>query len=248
MRVTIEPIMRITNLVAIFFGIFILTGSDVLSQDKPWTDWSKKDAEKILNSSGWGQTFTVEPSDPINTAAVTNTRGGFSGERRGESGDAPASKSVHYRARLLSAKPIREAFSRIVVLQQPEAAGLKDQLQGFVDRDFGDYLVVAFSIESEDARMMKGSEMMLAKLTAETLKEKVYLERKDGKRAQFLDYKPPVGDGMGGKIVFSKTLDGQPFLRDEDDTARLFVQLSEKQKLTFRFKVSSMNHRGKLEY
>ena len=222
----------------------------MLAQDqKAWTSWSKKDAEKILNNSGWGQTYSEQPDGPVDTTVVTNTRGGFTGDRKGESGESKTKSSVRYRARLLSAKPVREAFSRLVILQQPEAgAGLRDQLQGFVDRDFGDYLVIAFSIESEDPRMAKGSEMMLSKFTSEIVKEKVYLEREDGKRAQFLDYKPPVGDGMGGKIVFSKTLDGQPFLSEKEDTAKLFIQLSEKQKMTFRFKVSAMFHAGKLEY
>ncbi|MDT7605258.1 MAG: hypothetical protein QOF61_3255, partial [Acidobacteriota bacterium] len=27
-------------------------------KEKPWTEWSKKDAEKILNDSPWGQTQT----------------------------------------------------------------------------------------------------------------------------------------------------------------------------------------------
>jgi hypothetical protein len=233
-----------------FFVLLVFAlAANAQSTIKPWTDWSKKDAEKILNDSSWGQTFTEEQTGPADTTVITNTRGGMSGDRKGENPAAPTAKPVHYRVRLLTAKPVREAFARIVSLSQPDAGKeLTDQLQGFIDRDFGDYLVVSFTIESDDARRAQGSMMMLSKLTIDSLKDKVYLERGDGKRATFLDYKPPMNDGMGGKFVFSKTLDGQPFLSDAQDTAKFAFQLSEKQKINLKFKVAGMTYGGKLEY
>lgn len=213
---------------------------------KPWSSWSKKDAEKVLNDSAWGQTYAEEPTGPVDTRSISNPSQGL--QRSGESGAPVVSRVLKYRARFLTAKPVREAFARMAVLAQPDQPTLVPMLQGFIDRDFGDFLVVAFSIDSEDERMTKGAMMMLGRLTAETLKDKVYLERKDGKRATLIDYKPPVEDGMGAKIVFSKTLDGQPFLSDPTDVVKFFLQLSEKQKVNVKFKVSGMTYGGKLEY
>lgn len=216
-------------------------------EQKAWTDWSKKDAEKVLNDSSWGQTFTQLPPEQPSTQTVTNTRPGLSGRSNDESGAPTKSRSVHFRARLLSAKPVREAFARMVVLSQPNAGEeLKAQLQGFVDRDFGDFLVIAFTAESENAQMAKGLEAMLTRLTPEQAKTMFSLERKDGKKAELIDYKAPAPDGMGGKIIFSKTLDGQPFLSG-DDIAKLNVE-GMKEKINFKFKASGMNYRGKLEY
>lgn len=217
---------------------------------KSWTEWSQKEAEKILNDSAWGQTYTEHPQGRVDTTVITNTRPGMIGDRRGESGQQTAQqKPVHYRARILSAKPVREAFARIVVLQQKEPSpDFVNQLQGFVDRDFGDYLVVSFSVESDDPRRVQGGLAMLGKLTGEMLKEKVYLEREDGKRAVFLDYKPPIGDGMGGKFVFSRTLDGQPFLSSQSESMKFFLQLTEKQKITVKYKVEDMKYGEELEY
>ena len=216
-------------------------------EGKSWTEWSKKDAERILNDSSWGQTSAEQPSDPVDTRVISNPSSNIS--RTGESGAPVTSRAVKYRARFLTAKPVREAFARMVVLQQPSAAAqLVPQLQGFIDRDFGDYLVIAFSIDSDDERMAKGAMAMLARLNMEILKDKIYLERKDGKRATLIDYKPPVEDGMGAKIIFSKTLDGQPFLSDTGDVVKFFLQLSDKQKINMRFKVSGMTYGGKLEY
>lgn len=228
------------------FAFCFSVGAQDLS--KPWTEWSKKDAEKVLNDSSWGQTYVQEAAAPTSSAVVTNTRGGMaSGDTRNvESGESKASGPVKYRARFLTAKPVREAFSRMVILSQPTApADLTSQLQGFIDRDFGDFLVVSFSLEGGNA---KGAEMMLSRLTGEMLKDKVFLERKDGKKANFIDYKVPMGDGMGAKIVFSRTLDNKPFLGEGDDFVKFFFQVSDRQKISMKFKVSGMNYAGKLEY
>jgi hypothetical protein len=233
----------------ILCALFAL-GLSVSAQDgsKPWTEWSKKDAEKVLSESPWGQSFVQEPTGPADTTVITGTGSGLRPSRQGESGDYKPSSALKYRARFLTAKPVREAFARMVVLSQPNDPKLVPALQGFIDRDFGDFLVVSFSIESEDERMTKGAMMGLGRLTAEMLKDKVYLERKDGKRATLIDYKPPSEDGLGAKIVFSKTLDGQPFLSDPADLVKFFLQLSEKQKVTMKFKASGMTYGGKLEY
>jgi len=215
---------------------------------KPWTEWSKKDAERILNDSAWGQTHT-EGGGSTDTTVVTNTRGGMTGDRKGESGEPVKSRAMNFRARFLTAKPVREAFARMVVLQQPNAGTeLVTQLQGFVDRDFGDYLVIAFSAEGEDARMVQGMTMGLSRLTAESLKGKVSLQRADGTSATLIDYKAPTADGMGAKFVFSRTLDGKPFLTNESEYVKFIFDLSERQKFNMRFKVAAMTYAGKLEY
>lgn len=228
--------------------VLALSFASLDAQTKPWSEWSKKDAERVLNDSSWGQSFSIE-SQATDTTVVTNTRGGMTGDRRTESGEPVASKALHYRARLLTAKPIREAFARLIVLQQKDAnPDLANQLQGFIDRDFGDYLVVSFSADSEDPRRSQGFQVLLGKLTGEAAKPKVSLMRGDGKAAAFVDYKPPVGDGMGGKFVFSRTLDGSPFLSESDESLRFVFEVNEKQKITMKFKVSGMSYGGKLEY
>src|SRR5690348_9228989 len=79
---------------------------------KPWTDWSKKDAEKVLNDSAWGQTQTVGRNDSTSTSAITKTEGAGREDvnRSGESGETMGGpKPINYRVRFLTAKPVREA-------------------------------------------------------------------------------------------------------------------------------------------
>ena len=135
------------------------------------------------------------------------------------------------------------------MLKKGEAdEGLATQLQGFVDRDFGDYVVVAVMAEAADPKIVGPMMQFLTTATPEVLKDKVYLERKDGKRLTLADYRPPGPDGMGAKFVFLRTLEGQPFLTAESDNVRFFAQFNEKMKLNVKYKVSDMMYDGKLEY
>jgi hypothetical protein len=229
--------------------------SAIAQKTKPWTELSEKEAAKILNDSPWGQTQTEgEESRPEQTSAITQVAAPRAAQRElSREGEAPTenrrSRVVRYRSRFLSAKPVRGAFARIVLLKKGEGdEGLSTQLQGFVDRDFGDYVVVAVTAEAADARLVGATMQFLTNATADAFKDKVYLERKDGKRLPLADYRPPGPDGMGAKFVFMRKLEGQPFLTPDSDNVRFFAQFSEKMKLNVRYKVSDMMYDGKLEY
>jgi hypothetical protein len=229
----------------------IMAAASAQEKSRPWTEWSKKDAEKILNDSAWGQTQTIGGTDSSSASVVTKTQGAGREDvsRSGESGESMAPKGINYRVRFLTAKPVREAFARLVVLSQPSAGKeLTEQLQGFIDRDFGKYLVIAFSIDSSDPKMAAGAMAAMTRMNAEMLRGKVYLEKKDGKRIELIDYKPPIADNMGAKFVFERDLDGQPFLTPESESVRFVMEPSEKSKVNVRFKVPSMVYNGKLEY
>jgi hypothetical protein len=221
---------------------------------KPWTELSEKEAAKILNDSAWGQTQTEgDETQPQQTSAITQVAAPGSANRQlsreGEAPDTKVSRVVKYRARFLSAKPVRGAFARIILLKKAEVdENLSTQLQGFVDRDFGDYVVIAVTPEAADPRLVRPTMQLLTNATTGVLKDKVYLERKDGKRLVLADYRPPGPDGMGAKFVFMRTLEGQPFLTAESENVRFFAQFGEKMKLNVKYKVSDMMYDGRLEY
>jgi hypothetical protein len=234
-----------------------LAGS-AFGQSKPWTEWTKKDVDKTLSDSAWAQTQTegggTRSQDYSSQGAVTSTMAGRRDDRntdaaeRTESGEKKTSPSIKYHVRFLSAKPVRAAFARRVLLAQTEAnETLKQQLQGFVDRDFADYIVVSVGVEVTDAKQGEALTKAFSGATTDALKEAVYLERKDGKKLFLMDYRAPAGDGMGAKFIFKRVLDGQPFLSDSDNV-KFVAQLSEKMKVQTRYKLSEMMYDGKLEY
>lgn len=235
------------------FVLVLFVNAALAQKQKPWTEWSKKDAEKTLNDSAWGQTQSEgKDSEPTSTSAITQVAAPRAAsrelDRTGESGQSKSSMSVKYRVRFLTAKPIREGFARMVLLSKDKPSDeLNSQLQSFVDRDFGDHIVVAMAVETGDKRLGEFLSQTFSTATAEMLQDKIYLERKDGKRLFLKGYQAP-SDIMGAKFIFPRTLDGQPFLTAESDTVRFVAVLSEKIKLSTRYKVSEMIYDGKLEY
>lgn len=237
--------------------LLVLCACSAFAQkSKPWTELSEKEAAKILNDSAWGQTQTEgeETRAPEQTSAITQVAAPGSANRQlSREGEAPKpsgpSRVIKYRMRFLSAKPVRGAFARILLLKKPEVdENLSTQLQDFVDRDFGEYVVVAVVAEAVNDKLVAPTMQFLTTATADVLKDKVYLERRDGKRLPLADYRPPGPDGMGAKFVFMRKLEGQPFLTTDSDNVRFFAQFNEKMKLNVRYKVADMMYDGKLEY
>jgi hypothetical protein len=154
--------------------------------------------------------------------------------------------SVHYRVRLLSAKPIRAAFVRTVELQgaTPERVAL---LRPFIDRDFGDIIVVTITMDGNDPKRMGSAIEEISKADASVLKTTTYLERKDGKRVHLMEYRAPT-DALGAKFVFPRTLDGKPFIAADSGEVRFFTEVGKAVKIVKRFKVSEMMYDGKLEF
>jgi hypothetical protein len=242
----------------ILFGcsILILFATSAFAQKtKPWTEWSAKDAEKILNDSAWGQTQTEsQEAQQASDSAITQTTAARKEDQRlssatnVESGEKKeTAMSVHYRVRLLSAKPIRAAFVRMIEIQgaPPERVAL---LRTFVDRDFGDYIVVTITMDGNDKKRMGTVLTEISSVDAEALKTVTYLERKDGKRVALMEYRAPTQDGLGAKFVFPRMPGGKPFIEADSGEVRFATEVGKALKINKRFKVSEMMYDGKLEY
>lgn len=247
-----------------FLFIVLLTGISTAQKSKSWTELSKNDAEKILNESAWGQTQTetdtsemfFSPTRPgsASVGQSSATRNTASDQQsinnnRADRGAVNQAVSVNYRIRFLSAKPVREAISRMIVLNQEKPnEGLVEQMQTFVDRDFSQYIVVIVTFDSTDARFSGPALQAFGSATADTLRNKTYLERKDGKRLFLMDYRAPISDGLGAKFVFPRMVDGKPFLDETSGNVRFVSDVADKIKLNVKYKISDMIYDGKLEY
>ena len=244
------------TLISTCFVLIIFAGSIFAQNNKPWTEWSKKDVDKTLSDSAWSQTQTEggRQSQPESTSAITATTAArredsnISAASKVESGQLKAAPSVKYHVRFLSAKPVRAAFARLVLLKQTQPnEALATQLQAFIDRSFSDWIVISVGVEVGDEKMAVPLIRAFTTATTETLQKNVYLERKDGKKLFLLEYRAPTEDGMGAKFVFQRMVEGQPFL-SENDSVRFVAQLNEKTKLATKYKLSDMLYDGKLEY
>jgi hypothetical protein len=192
-------------------------------------------------ASSVGQSTGTRSSTASDQQSINNNRA--------DRGATNQAISVNYRIRFLSAKPIREAISRLIVLNQDKPnEGLVEQMQTFVDRDFSQYIVVIVTFDSTDARFSGPALQAFGSATADTLRNKTYLERKDGKRLFLMDYRAPIGDGLGAKFVFPRMVDGKPFLDETSGNVRFVSDVTDKIKLNVKYKISDMIYNGKLEY
>jgi hypothetical protein len=251
--------------VCLIILVTILAGIAVAQDKDPWPRWDKGKVQKMLNSSAWGQTqidtdtsqMTYSPTTAgtstlgQTTSSATGTSsvnaGGAVQGSRADQGATNSAMNVSYHVRFLSAKPIRQAFARMIEIQEKDAKSVREQLGPFVERDFSDYIVVAVSFDASDGRFSGPVLQAFSSATAGTLKNQAYLERSDGKRLFVADYKPPSNDGLGAKYIFPRNVDGQPFLTDTGDV-RFFSQVSEKIKINTKYKLKDMVYEGKLEY
>ena len=240
-------------------SILILLAIPAYAQKgKPWTEWTDKEAEKVLNDSGWGQTQTEgggTSQQSTQTSAISSTTAARernatnvgAAASSAQSGETKESPSLHFRVRFMSAKPIREAFVRMIELQGAPAEKVA-QIKPFIDYDFSNYIVVTINMDGNDRRRMGAIMQELSSTDPAALKPVTFLERKDGKRLELMEYRAATNDGLGAKFVFARALDGAPFLDANSGEVRFVTELGKMLKINRRFKVADMMYDGKLEY
>jgi hypothetical protein len=246
-------------------GALLVLVNTGVSQQKPWTEWTKADAEKILNHSAWGQTqtdtstremvYTPTSGRDLGTSNRSENIRGVTDRQvvatdRVVQGATNQALPVNYHIRLLSAKPVRQAFMRVIELTQKKPD--KDLLTGltaFVERDFREYIVVAVTFDSSDGRYSGPVGQSFASATSASLKNNTYLERQDGQRLFLSDYQAPMNDGLGAKFVFPRMDDNlKNFLDAGSGSVRFYSEVGAQIKLNVTFKISEMMYSGQLEY
>jgi len=239
----------------ILSAILCIGGPATAQKTKSWTEWTEKEAAKILNDSAWGQTQTevAEASDPGSVSAVTQTTAGRREDQRisaasnVESGESKTRPAINYRVRFLSAKPVRAAFVRMIELQGATAERVAE-LRTFVDRDFGDYIVISLSVDGTDRKRLGPSTQEINSADEAMLQKATYLERKDGTRIFLTNFRAPTQDGLGAKLVFPRLVDGKPFVEGGSGEFKFVMEIGKTIKINRKFKVAEMMYEGKLEY
>ena len=154
-----------------------------------------------------------------------------------------------YGIRFFSARPVRQAFVRMIQLQKKDLAPEQvSRLNTFAEVLSEDSIIIAVTIENPDANMLGKAMQIVRNATTVGLKNNAFLERSDGKRIFIDQYTPPGGDGFGARFIFPRMVDGKPFLGPEVSTVRFVADLGSSVKFSMTYKVKDMMLDGKLEY
>jgi hypothetical protein len=238
-----EDKMKNLAITLLLLSCALVVVASAQKEQKPWTEWSKKEAEAILNDSPWGQTQIETDTSDMFFRPGAKEHGGTRGSETNQA------TSVKYHIRFLSAKPIRHAIARSILLgNAAQSEQMAASMRDFVERNFDQWIAVAVTFESRDQRYLGPAAQAFGSTTAEVLKNNTYLERKDGKRVFLQMYQAPNADGLGAKFIFPRIVDGKPFLDRESGEVRFVSEVSNKIKMNMRFKVSEMIYDGQLEY
>jgi hypothetical protein len=217
-------------------------GIAATGQIKPWTEWSKKEAQKILDYSPWGQTQVL--TDKSNTGFAPST----------EIGNLSNAARLDYRIRLISAKPIRLAFLRLAQLDTRATPEQVRQMQNFVGMKFDDMIVAAVSFDSKKPQVMGAVLRSFRSGLTAILAQDTYIEVHRQPRNFLKEYHLPAADGRGAKFVFARMGNGEPFIKSKSGNLRFYARFPELPgtdapvELDGHFKISEMTYEGILEY
>lgn len=243
--------------------LFITVAASAQKENYSWMELPRKDAERLLANSPWSQTqvdtdaseMFYSPTRPGTSAVGQSTTKGNIGSQqsinnsRADRGALNEEVHTSYRISFLSARPIRQAFAKMILSAEREPnERLATQLQDFVDRDFSSYVVIAVSVKSTDGRLLGPIMQAINSGTTGTLKNTTYLERQDGQRVFLTQYIAPISDNLGAKFIFPRLVNGQPFLKSDSGSVRFFAQFNDSFKINMTYKVRDMVYDQKLEY
>jgi hypothetical protein len=253
----------------------VMASAVVFSQKaiKPWSEWNRKDAEKILNDSAWSQSQTDSQSQS-QQASDTPTNMGDTRGREEAVRNVTTNASISFHVRFFSARPIRQAYVRLLQLAEttPSDPAAAEKMTAWANLAADDRIIVTVSCTGDDRSLGRVIRTFRnAKL--DDLKTAVYLERKDGKRAALTDYAAPAKDLFGARFTFPRAIDGQPFITSDSGIIRFHAEYSPglpeattptagrgtsgtttrpeqpyKLRLDLKFKIAEMIYNGELEY
>lgn len=205
--------------------------------EKPYTEWKKGEASKMLTNSPWAE-------EMVFTRQIRGTGTGVAGEK--ELYDT-------YSVRFFSALPIRQAYVRLLQLTtaqnrtEEQKQGLDAHLERLLAWDTQQVIVISLDFSSNDREMLMRVQRTLQYQTAPMLKQLVYLISDRAGRVELIEYLPPSRDGTGAKLIFPRFLDGKPVVLPEDKEITFEFSVPEtSHKIFLNWKVKKMFYNGEL--
>jgi hypothetical protein len=200
--------------------------------------WNLEEAVLILNNSPWARRETY-------TRVVGGIGSGVFGE-----------KEIYntFFVRLLSARPIREAYARVRqihdgydLLSEEEKKRSDASVQPGLELDVRRWIVVAVSFRSNDPNAERNVRQFLESQNSETMRNRVSLSTARFPQLHPTAYFPPKGDGIGAKFIFPREVNGIPVVTSADRQLRFELDIAGLQNgLSVRFSIPDMVVNGEL--
>ncbi|MBN2431554.1 MAG: hypothetical protein JXQ27_08770 [Acidobacteria bacterium] len=167
-------------------------------EKEPYTEWSAKDARKIITQSPWCYEYRWGNIGNIAGSVIW----GDNSERE---------FTTIFRIAVYSSRTVRQAY--IALIADGDQSKF-EEYEEFVSKDY-DEIVLAMTVDSVPRGLSSVFDLNaeLQALRTPDLIHNTYLSSDDGKKVYLQEYIPPTPDGTGAKFVFANHLpDGLPFI------------------------------------
>jgi hypothetical protein len=201
---------------------------------KPYQNWSVQECHKVLWDSPWGKTHTIQKAalrqlnrDPFSQGPQPSggplVRPGNTSPNPLPPAQSDANQEgvldprVTYHASFRSAKPVREAVSRLERLEakydqmdEAQKKAFDTRQQKFLAAAFPDKIIVHVTYESNVGETDRALAFYWQSQTAATLKNVVYLSGPDGDRVEPIAYWVGSGAMREFQVAFPRNSNGDP--------------------------------------
>lgn len=228
---------------------------------KPFSQWSKKEAESILNNSPWASKQELRIQFDKHTQKAAGSFSGVSSASAAQaqtevSSDVPV--DFQFTLRLRSALPVRQALVRLKQLDtdleklsKKELAAFDAQVKGLLECPAcDDNYVVTLSSKSSNSPGADAAYATFKGGQLADLQRFIYIANERGEQRRLVHFVAPRAPGEEA-IFFFPRLDekGVPLLTPE--SRDLLINLSDKQVnsvANFKIDVSKLMMNGKIEF
>src|SRR5258705_6641663 len=167
---------RIAITLITFASVTLRLISSVAAQKptKPWTEWSKQDAEKVLSDSPWSRIQIETDTAELFYSPTSAARNAPNAASRTEQGATNEETNVKYGIRFFSARPVRQAFARLIELRNKLDTEATERLHTFAEIESPLSIIVALTFKSADKISLGKVIQPVIRFAANTLKKKSY--------------------------------------------------------------------------
>jgi hypothetical protein len=248
-------------MVVIIGGLLCLVYAQNELPARPYSHWSKKEAEAVLNDSPWAKKQELRIKFDKETQVAAGSYSGVSSNAAAQSQTEVTTQmpvDFIFTLRLRSALPVRQALVRLKALEtnvdkmtEQQGAAFETQMKGLLECPAcaANY-VVTLSSKSKNS---PGADAVYATLKGgrlADLQRYVYIANERGERRPLVYFVPPKVPGDEAIFFFARTDDkGAPLLTL--DSKELLINLADNQAnaiTNFRIDVTKLVLDGKVEF
>jgi hypothetical protein len=201
---------------AVFTFAAAIAGAQGWWEGKPYTSWSKDEVTNMLDKSPWGTVAhqAIERVGNLRAGGIDSHAGGLGGDIGSASGTEAAYDKLLFHISFVTAKPVRMALARRVILRDASRQDQTDWSK-YIDQEDDQNIVLVLNLTAQpaDSNIAPVISDALENIKTSDLESQTRLSTDGAKKVPLAKYDPLGENGYGVKLYFPRHLpDGSPLV------------------------------------